>query len=94
MLAGAPAVNSIRAVRPQMDAGDGEMPETIRLSWTPEEVERIRDALNVWLISMPDDPERHLHVVDRFGRALTVDVMEPDDPRFGRSGPEALVAAV
>ena len=67
---------------PLMDAGNGEMPDTLWLALTPHEAKRIRDALDVWLTKKPDDPEWHFHVVDRFGRALTVDVMEPDDPRF------------
>jgi hypothetical protein len=65
-----------------MDAGNGDMPDSLWLALTPDEVREFRDALDGWLTKRPDDPEWHFHIVDGFGRLLTVDVMEPDDPRF------------
>ena len=73
---------------PQMDAGNGDMPETLWLALTPDEVRAFRDALDGWLAKKPDDPEWHFHITDGVGRVLTVDVMEPDDPRFAARSPK------
>jgi hypothetical protein len=70
---------------------DGEKArETVWMALTPDEVRELRDALDDWLARKSDEPEWHFHLVDKFGRVLTVDVMEPDDARFaGRSSRRA-----
>ncbi|HTU79339.1 MAG TPA: hypothetical protein VMF09_11320 [Solirubrobacteraceae bacterium] len=67
---------------PMMDAGDGVLRETLWLTLTPDEARELIASLSGWLVKRPDDPEWHCHVVDDYGRILTVDLMEPDDPRF------------
>lgn len=67
---------------PQWAVAYGDVPETLWLALTPDEVRELRDALHGWLTRRPYDPVRHFQIVDDFGRALTVDVVAPDDPRF------------
>ena len=66
-----------------MDTGQGEPAvETLWLSLTPTEAREFRDELDRWLAERPEDPGWHSHGCGDFGRILTVDVMEADDPRF------------
>ena len=56
--------------------------DTLWLGLTRDEASKLRDELSKWLSDGPPNQHYNIGIVDSFGRTLSAEVVDSDDPRF------------